>query len=164
MFLVKQKIPCQPLLSFLSLVFCFVCHVLWKDWELILICLSIPQPPSVGSVLAVQPGTAQRMVTPTTGTSVTLATVRTWAWTPLNNTAQCQEFDHRQACLQPHMFVHSWICTSAWDISWMQEKVLYFFPNLLSVQQVTRVTSEHKVFSVLLFCFYFLLEKHLRVP
>ncbi|KAK3512463.1 hypothetical protein QTP70_012998 [Hemibagrus guttatus] len=45
------------------------------------------QPPSVGSVLAVQPGTAQRMVTPTTGTSVTLATQET-----MENVKKCKNF------------------------------------------------------------------------
>ncbi|XP_058229447.1 transcription initiation factor TFIID subunit 4 isoform X2 [Hemibagrus wyckioides] len=44
------------------------------------------QPPSVGSVLAVQPGTAQRMVTPTTGTSVTLATET------MENVKKCKNF------------------------------------------------------------------------
>ncbi|XP_017306324.1 transcription initiation factor TFIID subunit 4 isoform X2 [Ictalurus punctatus] len=44
------------------------------------------QPASVGSVLAVQPGTAQRMVTPTTGTSVTLATET------MENVKKCKNF------------------------------------------------------------------------
>ncbi|XP_047660964.1 transcription initiation factor TFIID subunit 4 isoform X2 [Tachysurus fulvidraco] len=44
------------------------------------------QPPSVGSVLAVQPGTAQRMVTPTTGTSVTSATET------MENVKKCKNF------------------------------------------------------------------------
>ncbi|TSY83938.1 Transcription initiation factor TFIID subunit 4 [Bagarius yarrelli] len=44
------------------------------------------QPPSVGSVLAVQPSTAQRMVTPTTGTSVTLATET------MENVKKCKNF------------------------------------------------------------------------
>ncbi|KAI5093627.1 transcription initiation factor TFIID subunit 4 isoform X2, partial [Silurus meridionalis] len=44
------------------------------------------QPTSVGSVLAVQPGTAQRMVTPTTGTNVTLATET------MENVKKCKNF------------------------------------------------------------------------
>ncbi|XP_062842816.1 transcription initiation factor TFIID subunit 4 [Trichomycterus rosablanca] len=44
------------------------------------------QPSSVGSVLAVQPGTAQRMVTPATGTSVTLATET------MENVKKCKNF------------------------------------------------------------------------
>ncbi|MCI4390041.1 hypothetical protein PGIGA_G00118010 [Pangasianodon gigas] len=44
------------------------------------------QPQSVGSVLAVQPGTAQRMVTPTTGTSVALATET------MENVKKCKNF------------------------------------------------------------------------